>query len=458
MLRVVLPLALLGIVLLGGGALYGVSQYLEKNPGVANFDLENPEESGNPLAIALRMQFEGATGAVTKQPEIDLRGLLPEAPEGWFPKDYVMADGEEITGETFVKSMVVQSTTNTLLGDFKRAADAGKFGEARSYIRGSGRMAIAMRVPEQLNENSVQGGMMAEAMSRMSAFSNIMGEAEEPEPPFATVDGIPFELLPRTSYVQRQQRYVPVNYRTFKADVGGLVRITLITNASDAEVVSLLEQIDMAAIHARIGQGVSGYAPGQGVQTASAELSDQPPGPGAMHRAFALVEAGAAGDDREGELIRLIAENRIEDWEDVADKWGPGNYYLTPTLASLLGDEPLPLLLAREAQVSLSRSGEAGELGRGEMRLLRDIKSGKVTDRAGAEGYLDAEDWHEDTRRVVALLPGDAPSAAVRSEPMDPAERPNVIRGLGTQSPGFTSGAPCTIENGVRRCLLTQTD
>ena len=462
MLRIILPLAIVLIMALGGGALYLVYDYVNSSntdmAGAVRADGKGEAGEIDPMATALRMVFEDSTGATTTQPQIDLRGLLPEAPDGWFRTGYSTGEGEAITGEQIIRSMVTKSDTNSLLLEFERAAGAGKYGEAAVYIRGPRRMAVMMRVPEQLNRNSVRGGLMAEAFDNINAMAFVLGDEEEEDGPFARVGGIAVEEQPRVSYVHRLRKNVPVDYRVFEMDVAGLVKIKILTNASDKDVADLLGKLDMAALDQKIGPGLSGILASAGVETAAATLATEPPGPGPMHRAYALVEAGAAGEDREGDIMRLIATGAIDDWDDVNKQYGRGFYNLTPQLTSLLGEEPDEYRFARTAQFLIAREEETGALSREEVGVLRDIISGRVETRRDAlERKSGRYEWHAETIALLSAMPageGLEPVAEAAVESAEPAVRPAVNRGLNPDS-NFARSGSCTIEFGVRRCTLT---
>lgn len=488
MLKFILPAALVGMLAVGGGGLFllwnhlgltdkvlttdaaaGAGDALAELDEATRLNLDEPEKT-NGFGMALRMVVEGRTGAVTTTPAIDVRGTIPEAPDGWYAKYYETADGEKIVGQEIIRSMVHQGTTNSILLDFRRAADAGKRGEAQTYIRGQMMMAIRIYVAEQLNENTVQGGLMADIATQLESATAWQNQSEgRPKGLFAKFDGIEVIQKPRWSTGINHSKE-PVDYRRFVADLGGYIEIEVITNAADAHVAALFQNIDMAALHAMLPAPLEEYRGGVGWQSALAEpLSTEPPGPSLARRAHDVVNNGLIHSEEDTRILNKIVKGEIEDWNDIAKTFGV-RYEPSDMMRELLGPQPVAVDVARRA--SIMKQQLESELSFQDERLLTFIA--RMNGRTQAE-VIRSREWngshHPEVLALVKELPvGDitfeqamsypAPKAVIKGQQVEIAEtgeagveRPTVRRGLQTRgASGLNDG--CTIEHGVRRCVL----
>lgn len=486
MLKFVLPAALVGLITIGGGGLYllwsglGLTEKVlatnagqNANEALANLDdatrlnLDDPEKM-NPFGMALRMMVEG--GNTTKTPDIDLRGQLPAAPDGWYAKYYDTADGESIVDATIIRSMVSQGTTNNVLLDFDRAAAAGKRGEAQTYIRGPMMMAIRMYVNEQANTNTVQGGLMADIGKQLNAVSMGTGNSGRTKGLFAKYHGIEIVQQPQWSSKSIHGTKTPVDYRRFVAKLGNSIEIEVITNAADAHVAALFQNINMAALHGLLPVSLEAFHPDVGWQTASTEpLSDQPPGPSLARRAHMIANDGRIYSETETLILNEIIEGEITDWVDIVKEQGTF-YEPSEMIKTLMGPMPDVVATARTAS-AMTRELEDELSTRDDLLLQMLARMDAQTQGDVIRSYNWNGDHHPRVLALINALPaGDltaeeamsypAPRAVIRGQPTSEVAqadgsdvRPTVRRGLDARGDSARDGS-CKIEHGVRRCVL----
>ncbi len=454
MIRVILPAIALCILLLGGGGLYFL--YTQLQGKETTLSLNGGNENVSAGGTALRMMFENATGQVTKTPDIDLRGHIPPAPDGWYAKYYEQKDGETIVGAELIPTMVSKSTTNNILLDFRRADQAGAGGETQTYLRGGLLMALRMQRLEQVNTNTVQGQILGEINASMSAFADLGGNVDDGRPRkalFARVDGIDWTLHPRTSRRPATGEITPVNYRRFTAKLGTFVELEVITNAADAHVAALLGQFDMAALNALLPTPDPKFRAGVGVHTARDTLSEEPPGPSMAMRAHEILNDGRIHSPMNTRILERMVAGDITDWDSLVKRNGRA-FAPSEILTGLLGPEPDYIKVGRIAHKLLHGNNPVTD---SERRLVNDIYDGRLLTQAAAQGsrYFDAASIRDETRQLITLLPvgsADPQAAEAPTAAPTPTAKPTVRRGA---NGGNLGASDCAIELGVRRCVLS---
>ena len=273
-MRVLLPVMLLGLLMVGGTGLV----FLQKS--LASGDLQIDPIGDTAIGTALSMVVSDVTGNNVIRTEGDLRGFMPAAPDGWTARVYEQADGTAITGTEMIRTAISKSTTNNILMDFARDVGVQKGAEVFTYENGDLKMALRMRLLDRFNERTLRGGIMASLSANMSGMDfGGSGSGGRSNGLFAKLDGIDFIQKPRFSKIPGVSQDMPVNYRNFVATVGQYIKIQLITNASDADVAALLSGIDMNALNAMLPETAPEFRAGIGWQVASTEpLSTVPPG------------------------------------------------------------------------------------------------------------------------------------------------------------------------------------
>ena len=458
-MRIILPVLLLVLALAGAGGLYVLHGYLnsgERSAAVADADVGGA--SGGLFGFALKNQFDVLTGNVVIEAEGDLAPLVPVAPDGWTVRPYVLADGTAITGKEVIRTMVSKSTTNDILVDFGQAMAAKEAAIAVTYEKGDRLIAMRIEILDRLNERTFQGGIMAAVSANISSM-DFSGQSDAlPTGLFARLDGIDVILKPQFSRYTTGGPQEPVLYRRFVAKMEQAAVIEIITNAADADIASVLQGFDMAQFQSMLPQQVRDYRPGVGwILATDGELSTEPPGVTLAYRAYQVVNDGRIYPADETRLLEDIAEGDILSWEDVR----AGQYPDEPSerIVDLLGPEPDSRKIRRIAGQLLAEHEYEGSM----RSILRDIESGRIATRADlfGSGYLRGLTMTTELRSLMNMMPvGEVganvslTSATPSAEPSVEGEgKPVVRRGISTNNRDGI-GANCTIELGVRRCII----
>lgn len=413
------------------------------------------------MAFALKMMWEDLTGSATVRPKVSLKDLAPSDPEGWFAADYRTADGEEITQTKFSRNPIVKTGTNTLLEDFDDAANGVGNAIVRHYMRGSQRIAFLMYVPDQYNRNTVRGGMMAAISSNISFTSDIIGGGKTDI--FALHHGVPFRQADPYSRSGSSGIKVPVDYRVFTADVGRVFIIKILTNASDAAVAEVMKAIPMADLIARLPEPDPHLLISTTFQTYTDDLPREAPAPTIARKAYLLVNTRLDYSVKSKRLLGSMVSGNFKSWEDVFDHHGTALSY-PQEIRDLLG--PIPELSPLE-EVSYTAKGllEGQTVWTDtEERILsamwgvhRTAKERKDMDRYIKDGDVLADE----VIRLIRLMPEtyDAAAATSVALPESTVSASELVIRRGTKiGQGENTFGNCTIELGVRRCVVGGTE
>lgn len=414
--------------------------------------------SAGGMTFALRMMWEDMTGAATVRPNVDISDLGPRDPEGWFAADYRTKDGEAITQSTFSRSPIAKNTTNSILQRFDDAAQGKGNAIVRSYLRGSQRIAFLMYVPDQFNSNTIRGGIMSTLSSNMSMdFGSSRSRRTDL---FALHHGVQFKEASAFSKSVSTGTRVPVDYRVFNANVGGMFKIQILTNASDAAVAEVMRGIPMGALIAKLPEPDPHLLISTDFQTYTPELSREAPGPTIARRAYLLVNTRLDYSTSEKSLLDSMASGNVLGWHNVFERYGTLIGY-DPEIVDLLG--PLPELTIAEtieytARALLKSGREWNDV---EDRLLSRMASRSIQERKDADRHLDdGVVLSEDVIALVRMLPETYDAAAATAAVVVPAEisASELVIRRGTKIGQGETFGNCTIELGVRRCVVGATE
>lgn len=462
--RFIFPIFFGGILLIAAMALMLFQQMqTEEVAGAGDKDDEKvtvaaAPSGGGGMGFALQMMWEDLTGSTTVRPQVDISDLVPPDPEGWYATDYRTKDGEEITKATFSRSPIAKNSTNTILQRFDDAAQGKGNAIARSYLRGSQRIAFLMYVPDQFNTNTIRGGIMSSISNQMSMDFGSTGRRTEV---FALHNGVPIiEAAPFSKNVSSGTR-VPVDYRVFNADVGGMFKIQILTNASDASVAEVLESVPMGELIAKLPEPEPQLLISTEFQTYTAELSREVPGPTVARRAYLLVKTRLDYSEDEKSMLNRMADGGIKSWDDAYERYGTLIGY-APEIVDLLG--PLPAL-APSLQIeytarALTKTDR--EWNDTEDRILSGMARQRITQRKDVDRYLkDGEVLSEEVIALIRLLPQTYDAVAVTSPALAPSNvsASELVIRRGTKiGQGENTFGNCKIELGVRRCVVGGSD
>lgn len=416
--------------------------------------VEAAPSGGGGMAFALQMMWEDMTGAATVRPQLKITDLVPADPEGWYVKDYRTSDGEQITQATLSRSKVVKNTTNSILQRFDDAANGHGNAVARTYLRGRERVAFLMYVPDQFNTNSIRGGMMSVISSQVSMD---FGSAGRRTDMFALHHGVPIKEAAPFSKNMSSGIRVPVDYRVFNADVGGMFKIKILTNASDATVAKVMEGIPMGELIAKLPEPDPHLLVSQEFQTYTPDLSREVPGPTIARRAYLLVKTRLDYRDDEKRLLNNMADGSIKGWDDVLDNYGVLIGY-APEITDLLG--PLPEL-SPSLKIKFTSRGlleSPQEWSQEEENILGGMARERIKERKDLDRYLvEGSVLAEEVIGLIRLLPEAYDAAAATSVGLTPSEvsASELVIRRGTKiGQGASTFGNCKIEMGVRRCVV----
>ncbi len=418
----------------------------------SEIETENSRD-GSGIMFALQMMYEDMTGAAVVTPKIDVSGFVPEAPNGWFPTPYKNADGEAITQTTLSRGPIAKNATNTMLMQFDGLARGKGNGFAVTYKRGEQMIAYMMYVPDQFNSRTVRGGIMAAISSNMSAAS--FGGSPDT---FALHHGVPISAAPSYVRSQSSSENVPVDYRVFNANVGGMFKIKILTNSSYAAVAKVMQAIPMGALIAKLPEPEPHLLISTDFQTRDAELSAEVPvSPSIARRAYMMSKVRLDYSDLDTDLLDDIMDRRVRDWETAFEDHGTA-LGVEAEIRALLGEMPdLPPSLAVEYNARALKRMDR-DWTDNEETILSKMARRQITERKHMERYLrDGEHISEEIITLINLLP-ETYDAASLEEPViveSPISARDLVIRRGTKiGQGESTFGNCSIEHGVRRCVV----
>lgn len=408
------------------------------------------------------MQYLGEeliAGAVPEEPVGVLVNYLPAAPIGWTREGYVTAHGEEVTEATYQPSKVVISGTNSLLARFDRTRTDVN-GAAVTYRSGDEMIAIAITARSDRDMRSLQGSIMTAISGNMSAAAGF-GSTSSDRNLFATLDGVPFRMSGGSSKVLATGVEVPTNYRVLTASMGGQLNITIVTNSSDAAIADVMRGIDILGLNTALTIPDLTVTPGTGlITTQIGELAMTPPPPTLTYKAFNRLRSGVDGlKEEDVRLLQNMANGKIKGWPDLYEIYGL-NPRLSDPVREILGEEPelAPLLEVKFTAAAMLQS--VGRWNRFEVDMLEGLSRERYTTRAAAERRLEkGRIYSPPVLRLIALLPEQEEEVVVAgsNEESVPLQELIIRRGVEVQQ-GESATGDCTIELGVRRCIVDTGD
>jgi hypothetical protein len=365
-----------------------------------------------------------------------LQSVPVTAPLGWEAAPYESADGEAITGAAFDPAPVVATTTNDILFAFESARLGNQDGVATTFSMGAEMIALRMQT--------------APFVPRRMSFAEKLGygPAEVAEEPvrdvFGSLEAVPFYIDPRQSMTSGTDVPVPVNYRHLSATVGDpevaeTVEISILTNSSDAALAALLSGFDLAAVNERLSKPSGDVLAGLGfVPRDTNPLSGTPPRPTPAYRALAMLQEGKPLDSLNQQLVTQVATFEITDMTDLLV-----NY---PNLEVIRGDVLQLLEDGSEENTARTYARLMASSGRAwnhyEYYVLSEVGKPGTSQQSLAAYLANGYEIAPEVLALVARLPETGVAVAGNEGVAQPA-----VQG------GF-SGQTCTLQNGVRRCVV----
>jgi hypothetical protein len=171
----------------------------------------------------------------------DLEPVLPAAPEGWTRSDWTIAAGEALTGETYKKTMLFVSTTNSILKDFEKTADDG-FGAVAVYDTGNG--LVALRI--QGDRGALREAENGKVQSKRPTTDIVL-----------SIDGVPVVRKPKFSNAAKTGKDQPMRFDWFRMHFGGVFGVEVISTAAEADALALMDLLDVAGLEASIPRPIA---------------------------------------------------------------------------------------------------------------------------------------------------------------------------------------------------------
>ncbi|MFQ1699558.1 hypothetical protein ACJ5NV_03070 [Loktanella agnita] len=357
---------------------------------------------------------------------------------GWQQRPYQTADGEAITSTPFDPEAPAGHTTQDLLRHFATTAKGQDHAMATTFQRGDDLIALSMRfVPHTPRKKT-----MAE---RFGGAPPPVDEPPAPRTVIATVYGVPFVEQPREESVPGQDTTNPVNYRHFLASVGNFreaqaVKIIVLTNTGDAGVVGVLSRLDVLDINSRIDTPSADINEAAGVFTRDPmPLSEQPPRPTVAYRAAQLLASNATFEAPWQEVLEKIRAGEIETWEAMHAAY-PKVADMPPALLDVLDDGSADNAARYHAAVLANGDREWTDH---EAHVLATMS------KPGA-AQADLTEYLDGTREIAPEL-----VSLIQQLPMVAMPDGSSDAVVADETPGLRDAhAGCTIENGVRRCVV----
>ena len=350
-------------------------------------------------------------------------------PDGWEGIPYALGLTEAIVEEGFDPD-APSSTTQRLLQRFETLASDPHQGAVWGFQRENDVIVLAMAFGPH---NPVRNNPLAQ-LTRASSGPpkpNLDVEAGH-------IMGVPFVAAPRQSQVSGQDFPKPVNYRYFKMRLGDqevdeVVDITVLTNTSDADVATVLGQVDLTYANAMLPTPDPNLDTSLGIVASHAEgFAILPPPPSVAYRATQVISGGVEFDEPWPEMIERIQNGEIQSWDDLA-KHVPDQYQDAPFVIFDLLFDGSEETAARYFANILRVSGREWN-GHEAFVLNAIIATGSA--QSDFSYYLEAD--RGVAPEVIALI---SRLPVERSEEAAPSEAATV-----------TQSGNCRIVGGVRRC------
>lgn len=371
-----------------------------------------------------------------------LTSVQIETPAGWQAVPYEAAHGEAITGQPVSDAEPGADSTNDILKRFNSVANGEVDGVTTTYVKGDEMVALRIRIAPYVKPRM----SMAERLGVQDPFA---AKAPPPDPVFATLDGVPIKVSPREATVAGQAGTVPVNYRYLHGVIGDTsqheaVEIAILTNSSDAAIAAVLSALDIPAFNEKAPTTTDMIHPGEGLVPQVAQpLSETPPPPTARYGAQRLLTTKEF-DELNTSLLEQIRSGTLTSMEALQEAQPELDVVSMDVL--LLLDDGSPANLARYYATLLINSGR--EWSNIEFYVLNKI-SDVGTSQASLAEYVNGD--YELAPEIMALvrqLPETSAQAA--TVPTATAQQPAARLGGGA----VIQSEDCTIENGVRRCVI----
>lgn len=229
-------------VLILGMVGVGMDVYLYQQKGKVPGALDAQASDGYLAYVAQRLQSQAQTAAVA---DMDLATYLPAAPAGWDRRAFEVSDAEALSGRPYIKTDLALDSTNDMISGMRTTRISGRH-IVDTYLSGDTRIIVAVSFGPAGIADSFLGKMTSEIQSGIDsggAFNDSV---------FAFVKGVNFVSNAQISVDHQTKIETPVGYRRFDAKLGQQARFVIMTNATDAELLQVITQIDVVGLNANL--------------------------------------------------------------------------------------------------------------------------------------------------------------------------------------------------------------
>lgn len=251
----------LGIVLLMGATFLSIDQAVtdeDRAAFQAGVDTQAAQYD-DARGVTRRTDFVGKTAhlfvtmreGLFKSSGLNVRMNLPPAPDGWTKADLTVADIEAVTGAPYIKG-VAMNGQEALFDRFVDAFHGRKLGAAASYSDGATRVLVQITA----------------SMAKIREAEEGRVRRTQPVPaPIARINGIPVERHPQHYRDPFRDRDIPVDYERVTLNLDGLVIIEAVTDGSKADLLTVLQGLDIAGLQAGLPVAVAAYRKNTGFES-----------------------------------------------------------------------------------------------------------------------------------------------------------------------------------------------
>lgn len=243
----------LGIVLLMGAAFLSIDQAVTDDDRAtfqAGLDTQAARYD-DARGVARRTDFVGKTAhfivtmreGMFKSSGLNVKTNLPPAPQGWIKADFTVADMEAVTGAPYVKG-VAMNGQEALFDRFVDASHGRKLAVAAGYSDGTTRVLVQITASMAKIREAEEGPVR---------------RAQRAGATIARINGIRVERHPQHYRDPFKDRDIRVGYERVTLNLDGLVMVEAVTDGSMADLLSVLQGLDIAGLQAGLPVTVAAY-------------------------------------------------------------------------------------------------------------------------------------------------------------------------------------------------------
>lgn len=178
----------------------------------------------DPIKLRGKIVLAKLNRAMTPERAFDFADYTPDAPDGWQKRPYHISDELLFTGIAPWGEDIVDPDILVLQKSLAQIQSRGNE-NARDLYWTAG---SAMSVDIQFVKNSLFGGLRSMPSGKKA-----------PVPVFAKIDGLDYVIKPGEPEAK---------YREFKAILGKRLQITVVANASNEDILALIQSIDATGL------------------------------------------------------------------------------------------------------------------------------------------------------------------------------------------------------------------